>query len=135
MKLFEVEAKCGHVGQHCFTLKTFAVKAESKKEAAAKVRLFPRVKHHQKDAIRSVVEISLERYNELLKLNNDDPFLKCKNIQEQRMWVTDCDIFEEEYYEEEKEEIKKPVYFAKQLLRNPKKFLRNYVKYETRYVI
>ena len=51
MKLFEVEAKCGHVGRKYFTLKVFPVKANSRKEAAAIVRNIPRVKHHHKDAI------------------------------------------------------------------------------------
>ena len=51
MGMYEVCAKCGHVGRYNYVDKIFAVKASSGKEAAAKVRNFPRVKHDHKDAI------------------------------------------------------------------------------------
>lgn len=136
MKLFEVEAKCGHVGKNCFTLKIFAVKAECGKEAAMIVRNMPRVKHHHKDAIRYVHEISISRFQELCRINSDDPYFLCKNIQEHRQYVKECDVFmEESKNKKEKEEVKKPVYVGKELLRNPKRCFKNYIFNDVRYAI
>ncbi len=79
-----VTAKCGHVGKNFYILKDFAVVAESGKEAAAKARFFPRVKHHHKDAIRNVVKLNELEYMELKESNIKDPYLNCFNIQQQR---------------------------------------------------
>ena len=84
MKYFEVIAKCGHVGKNKCIFITFACAAENGKEAAAKVRLYKRVKHDHKDAIRDVQEITFEEYMKLRSENNADPYLHCKNPQEQR---------------------------------------------------
>ena len=81
---FEVKAKCGHVGKDRCIWITFAVVADSKKAAAEKVRQFPRVKHHHKDTIGYVKEISFEEFIVLRAENDADPYLHCKNIQEQR---------------------------------------------------
>ena len=83
-KYFKVEAKCGHVGRGKCILITFATMAENGKEAAAKVRNIPRVKHGHKDAIRSVKKIEFEEFVEIEARNSIDPYLHCKNIQEQR---------------------------------------------------
>ena len=136
MKLFEVQAKCGHVGKNCFTLKIFPVKAESGKDAATIVRNIPRVKHHHKDAIRYVQEISLARFLELCRINSEDPYFSCKNIQEHRQYVKECDVFmERSKNKKEREKSKKPIYFGKELLRNPKKYFRNYIFNDMRYAI
>ena len=84
MKYYEVTAKCGHVGKNNCIFITFACVAESGKEAAAKVRLYKRVKHHHKDAIRNVNEITFEEFMKLKAKNDADPYLHCKNPQEQR---------------------------------------------------
>ena len=84
MGMYEVCAKCGHVGRGYYVDKVFAVIASNGKEAAAKVRQFPRVKHDYKDAILYVKKIDEERFYEILDLNKMDPFLHCHNIQEQR---------------------------------------------------
>ena len=84
MGMYEVCAKCGHVGRYNYVEKVFAVIASDGKEAAAKVRQFPRVKHDQNDAIRYVRKISEERYIEIINMNKMDPFFRCHNIQEQR---------------------------------------------------
>ena len=47
---YRVKAKCGHVGRNNYIVKNFYVVASSGKEAAHKVRYFPRVKHDRKDA-------------------------------------------------------------------------------------
>lgn len=81
---FAVETKCGHVGKDKCIFIWFAVKAENGKAAAAKAREYKRVKHHHKDAIRQVRAISLEEYIGLRIENENDPYLQCKNIQQQR---------------------------------------------------
>ncbi len=88
MGMYEVCAKCGHVGRGYYVDKIFAVIASDGKEAAAKVRQFPRVKHHHKNAIRYVEEISNERFREINSINQADPYFRCQNIQEQRRSCT-----------------------------------------------
>lgn len=93
MGMYEVCAKCGHVGRYNYVDKIFAVKASSGKEAAAKVRNFPRVKHDHKDAIRYVKSIDADRYAEIISKNILDPFFLCHNVQEQRRrCIMDKDI-------------------------------------------
>ena len=84
MGMYEVCAKCGHVGRNYYVDKIFAVKAASGKEAAAKVRSFPRVKHDHKDAIRYVECIGAARFADIISANHLDPFFLCANVQEQR---------------------------------------------------
>ena len=83
MRYYEVIAKCGHVGKGKYVLITFACVAENGKEAAAKARACARVKHHHKDAIRNVREVLFEEYIKLKAENDADPYLHCKNRQEQ----------------------------------------------------
>jgi hypothetical protein len=42
------------------------------------------VKHDHKDAIGSVKEISFEEFIAIKAANDADPYLHCKNVQEQR---------------------------------------------------
>ncbi len=84
---YEVIAKCGHVGKKHYVPVKFAVVAESGKEAAKKVRQFPRVKHDHKDAILDVRCITLEEFLEIKEINDNDPYLKCHSIQEQNLIV------------------------------------------------
>lgn len=84
IRYFEVETKCGHVGRNNYILIKFAVPALSREEAASKARNYKRVKHHHPDAIRDVREISFEEFIKLKAENDADPYLHCKNIQEQR---------------------------------------------------
>ena len=82
-KFFRVTCKCGHVGRQFFVRVDFPVNADSGKEAAEIARFIPRVKHDHKDAILNCVEIDYEEYAILQKINDNDPYLKCKNPQEQ----------------------------------------------------
>ena len=84
---FEVTAKCGHVGRNKYIPIKFAVEAESRTDAAAMVREFPRVKHNHKDAILSVTKIDYVRYLEIIAINDNNPYLKCKSKYEQRLIV------------------------------------------------
>ena len=86
-KYFMVIAKCGHVGRKNYIPVKFAVVAESGKEAAKKVRQFPRVKHDHKDAILDVRCITLEEFLEIIEINGNDPYLKCHSRQEQNLIV------------------------------------------------
>ena len=83
-RYFKVEAKCGHVGRRKCIWITFATMADNGKDAASKVRNFKRVKHHHKDAIRSVEEISFLEFIFIKTRNDMDPYLHCKNKQEQK---------------------------------------------------
>ena len=86
-KYFTVIAKCGHVGRKNYIPVKFAVVAESGKEAAKKVRQFPRVKHDHKDAILNVRCITLEEFLEIREINDKDPYLNCHSRQEQNLIV------------------------------------------------
>lgn len=86
-KYFMVIAKCGHVGRKNYIPIKFAVVAESGKDAAKKVRQFPRVKHNHKDVILDVRCITLEEFLEIKEINNNDPYLKCHSRQEQNQIV------------------------------------------------
>lgn len=82
---FMVIAKCGHVGKRNYIPIKFAVHATDAKDAAKITRDFPRVKRNHKDAILKVEKISYEEYLEIKKINDEDPYLKCKSKQEQNM--------------------------------------------------
>lgn len=82
---YEVIAKCGHVGKKHYVPVKFAVIAEDGKEAAKMVRDFPRVKHDHKDAILNVNKIDYERFQEIVEMNHNDPYLKCLSRQEQNL--------------------------------------------------
>lgn len=133
MRLYQVSAKCGHVGRGYYVVKEFPVKANDGKEAAKIARKIPRVKHHHKDAILSVNEISFEEYERLVDKNNADPYFHCTNVQEQRMYeeVVYC---EPQVDHDTYDISKKAIYYGKKLLRNPKKYMKS-VCYTERYAV
>ena len=100
---FEVKAKCGHVGRNKYVLKDFYVEADSAKEAALNVRNMPRVKHHQKDAIREVMKITEEEYKEGKIKNKQDEYFNVHNSSDQKRIVMENICYEEK---EEKEKTK-----------------------------
>jgi len=130
--LYEVCAKCGHVGRKYYVEKVFAVIANSKKEAAKIARAIPRVKHDHKDAIIYVKEISKERYDEIIATNDADLYFRCKNKQEQRM-IGDIDKIKEPGWLHEDEDTEseyngnKKFYNGKSAIRHPKKYFNNYI--------
>lgn len=81
---FRVIAKFGHVGRNKYYEGTVYVQAQSAKEAALLVRWMPRVKHHHKDAILSVEEVSQQEFCEGQATMNHNPYFACSNIQQQR---------------------------------------------------
>ena len=76
MKYYEVIAKCGHVGKRKYIDISFAVRAESGRDAAQKVLNYSKVKKQLKDAISNVIEIDYEGYIELRKRNSEDIYLR-----------------------------------------------------------
>lgn len=80
-----VTAKCGHVGGVSKYIPiTFYVEAKTKKEASDNVIAIPRVKHHNKQVILGIENISYEEFLSGIQSNSNDPYLKCCNGQEQR---------------------------------------------------
>lgn len=114
MKYYEVEAKCGHVRRSNYIIKKFYVCANDGKEAALKVRKSPRVKHHHKDAIRSVNEIDYEIYLFGLNKTSNDPYFLVHNSSEQRDM---CEFDDNEIIrEEEKITFKKPTHAKRRII-------------------
>ena len=105
MAYYKVIAKCGHVRRNNYIFKNLYIKASNKKEAAAKARNYPRVKHHHKDAIRDVIEITFEEYCKGLKSNKNDKFFQVHNSTDQRRY--DCVDIKDVFPEEEKTKYKK----------------------------
>lgn len=114
MNYWKVKAKCGHVGKTKYITKFFYVKAETKKEAAEKVRWFPRVKHHHKDAIKEVKCISQDEFVAGLKEFSKDPYFKAKNKQEQKAKCVGIDY--ETFYEERHQTYKKNNHLKRSLI-------------------
>lgn len=125
MKMYEVITKCGHVGRNFYVIKSFPIRANDGREAAKIAREIPRVKHHHKDAILRVSEINEAEYMRLVSKNGMDPYFNCKCVQDQRMY-TETIYTEEETMWQKKKDYGKAVYCGKKLLRNPKKYLKNY---------
>lgn len=125
MNMYKVIAKCGHVGKGKYIPITFAINANDGKEAARIARNIPRVKHNKKDAIINVIKIDLEEYLSLKEKNANDPYLTCKNKQEQNCFDLEERIIHEESYKVEKlvEEPKIKIFYGKELVRKPKKFI------------
>lgn len=82
---YQVVAKCGHVGKNNYIEKTFYIRAESGKEAARMVRYAPRVKHHKKDAILCVREISREEFLLGRATFKSDLYFRMTSSHEQRL--------------------------------------------------
>ena len=92
MKYYKVKAKCGHVGRHNYLLKDLFIYASSSKEAAMVARKMPRVKHHHKDAIRNVQEISFEEYQQGMLEHELDNYFNVHNRQDQLIY---CNLDED----------------------------------------
>lgn len=125
MKYYIVKTKCGHVGKNKYIVIDFPVVAENGKEAAKKARNYPRVKHHQKDAIINVLEVSYEDYLNCIENNNSDEYLKCSNRQEQNRI---SNIYERILcnQDDEEERVFDNRWFHKVLVRNYRRYILNY---------
>ena len=129
MSRFKVVCKCGHVGRKFYIPVAFGIDAENAKEAAQIARWFPRVKHNHADAILSVEKISDEAFEELIQINRNDEYLKCKNIQQQNLLdISERLILDPHYCERRKEKHStenKISKYKKNDIKNPKKYFKN----------
>ena len=98
MKHFKVVAKGGHVGKSFYYKAVYFVSAKDGREAASKVRKFPRVKHDHKDAILSVEAVSYAEYKKGCLEEYSKPWHCCSNVQEQAAFWDEIseDVFEDE---------------------------------------
>lgn len=130
-KYYSVKCKCGHADSKNYYIPVeFGVVATSKKEAAEKGRWIPRCKHHHKDCILEVKELSRSEFVELNKKNNQDPYLKCHSIQEQRtIDLTDRLVLETNYSVVYKRNKEKSTYmYGKKNIRHPKQYMKNVLR-------
>ena len=116
-KYYSVTTKCGHVGKTRFVKISFPIIAESKEEAAKIGRAMPRVKHDHKYAILDVDEISFEEYKALEEKNRKNPYLSCKNKQEQNKLCQDLQTEPEEVtsYRVDKKKRKSKIRYKQKL--------------------
>lgn len=133
MAMYEVWAKCGHVGRRNYVAKVFAVIAEDGKEAALLARNIPRVKHHHKDAIISVKRIDKARFYEIINMNDKDDYFRCGSTQDQRFYCTlevqkDSHFVDYRYIHEKREakEGTRIHYKGKTKVRNPQRYYKFY---------
>jgi len=130
-RYYSVVCKCGHVGAHKFYIPIeFAVMAASKKEAAEKARWFPRCKHHHKDCVLKVKQLTFSEFCSLNEKNGRDPYLQCHSIQEQRVLnLADRivpEISETRDYKRNKE--RSTYVYGKTIIRHPKQFMKNVLR-------
>lgn len=135
-KYYKVEVKCGHVGKNKYVIKAIGITAENAKKAAKVAREMGRVKHDHKDAIRSVIEISFDEYQKIQRINKHDPYFRCKNIQEQRIYCSNIQdiLFDEEslYLDDYKEKRSERIDFKFKKYKEKRKsdmlFVKKYVE-------
>lgn len=113
----------------------FGVIATSKKEAAEKGRWIPRCKHHHKDCILDVKEITRSEFIILNEKNRHDPYLQCRSIQEQRKYDLSNRLVPEPQWDESyKRNKEKSTYmYGKRIVRHPKQYMRNILKMQEAY--
>lgn len=133
MCYFKVVAKCGHVGKGMYYPCEFYVNVANGKEAAALVREFKRVKHHNKNAILSVDKVTEDQYLAGLTNYNDNPYFYCRNRQQQLPYMDEIRkkvIDERKFEDDDISEVylcKKDHFSGKSKLRDPKKFVNRYL--------
>ena len=127
-KHYSVTAKFGHVGRNNYIIKTIPVKAFDAKEAAEKARWTGRVKHHDKNAILEVKEISENEFEQLMEAKRNDNYFNCCSIQEQRLYCDDIysDVIREEFDDDSFDRVdKRRARFNRNVKRN-KAIVRDY---------
>lgn len=133
LEMYEVVCKCGHVGKSHYMPISFAIMAQSGKEAASIAREMPRVKHNHKDAILNVRKINQDEYTRLSKRNYHDSYLHCRCIQDQNLIDISDRLMDEKIknsYKDRKDENGKDFYYSKKKIRNVKKYINHYLDLE-----
>lgn len=131
LKFYAVTCKCGHCdSKKLYCPITFAVMASNGKDAAAKARMIPRVKHDHKDCVLDVKEITLDAYEEIERSNAANPFLRCTSIQMERRFDLSGTFLKDDYYdspdyeEEKKQPSNKSVFQGKRRIKHPWRYVR-----------
>ncbi len=127
-KYYAVTCKCGHTdSKKLYIPITFGIIASNAKEAARIGRWLPRSKHHHKDCVLSVKEISCKQYKDLRIKNNKDPYLNCHSIQEQRMFdFSGRFVRENEKKKTYKRDKEVSTYMCgKKRIKHPKQYMKN----------
>ena len=135
-KYYSVKCKCGHADSRNYYIPVeFGVIAGSKKEAAEKGRWIPRCKHHHKDCVLEVRELTRSEFIELNKKNNLDPYLKCHSIQDQRkIDLSDRLVLETNKHTPYKKDKENSAYmYGKKNIRHPKQYMKNVLKMQEAY--
>ena len=125
---YAVTCKCGHTGSRkTYIPIEFPVIAKNAKEAAYIGRHIPRCKHHHKDCVLDVKQISYQEFIDIKKRNARDPYLKATSIQEQSQYdLSDRIIKETQMSDDEYEnEVRRSMVFSgKDRIKKPKKYVR-----------
>lgn len=83
-KYYLVTAKCGHLGRSNYIPISFPVRSLNMKEASNIARMIPRVKKHHIDVILGIEQVSYERFQKQILINNEDPYLQLTNSRDQK---------------------------------------------------
>lgn len=129
---YKVLAKCGHVGRNKYILKWFYLIANDRVEAAKIARRKPRVKHHNKDAIREVINIEPQEYLMGIESMEKDMYFHVHNSSDQRLYncVNPADLYPEE---EDERKYRKPRNGQRIRWVALEKYIKKYLKGEWMY--
>jgi hypothetical protein len=134
MGFFEVTAKCGHVGRRRYYRGLFYVRAENGREAAAFVRMSPRVKHDRKDAIIAVAKVDYAVFKKGYAAHRQNPYFGCHSKQEMNLILAkivedihnEADIDNGEIYESSDRQAKRNAILR--YYRKMDKYYDNYIR-------
>ena len=82
-KFFKATIKGGHIRRSHYVIFWHYIRANSSKEAAEICKSLPRAKKDHKDFIINIEEITFEEYQNGYAEELNDPYLQCRNKQEQ----------------------------------------------------
>ena len=109
-KYYKAILKGGHVGRQHYIEFSVYIAAKSKEMALEACRNMPRAKKDHKDFIISFKEISYDEFVSGREEMKNDPYLLCKNKQQQEMIMEQIRhrIKPDPHFEEVRKEKKKP---------------------------
>ena len=127
---YEVIAKCGHVGRGYYYEGHFFVYGESKRDAAQKVKTFPRVKKDHNDVILNVYRITEEELVEGKNKQASNPYFSCTSkYQQDAYWEEIKDGIKPETENQLSYRKNKNKYYKDEDKIKGKGFIRNRYKY------
>ncbi len=130
LNCYEVIAKCGHVGRGYYYEGHFFVYGESKRDAAQKVKTFPRVKKDHNDVILNVYRITEEELIEGKNKQANNPYFSCGSKHQQNAyWEAIQDGIKPETENQISYRKNKNKYYKDEDKIKGKGFIRNRYKY------